>query len=262
MKKLLLPLAIAASCAQADYQAELRYSYLNAKADDGISSEEADLNAIQGTVYFNRVDSSKGPYAEAAFLSKASSLFVAYSDADDLEIDTTAYGTHIVVEDKWIIDVAASDTDAEGSTVKTYTLGGGLYLDDMSTLTLGYTQSDHDLADSDSDAIVLSYKRLAPLSGGSFYNVETDLAYIDQDDLDETIALDFAADYYLDKHFSAGLILSYIDADAEEGDEAVIYGVRTSFYFSDKLGITFSYAEEDNDLVDFETWSASLNARF
>jgi hypothetical protein len=270
MKKLLLPLAIAASCAQADYQAELGYAYSDSETDVGAAAnDEVNSQAIVGTVYFESVDTNKGPYAEAAFHSKASSLSVGYSHVQmkpaaggDTTDDSVAYGAHIVLDGGWILDVAAGDGEVLGESSDFYTVGGGLYLDDHSTLTLHYTDAElDDVTDGDLSIISLGYKRTTAHDDGSYCNLEVGLSHV-EDDLndDDYASLAGVFDYYIDKHFSVGLTLGY--ADAEE--EAISYGVRSQFFFNDKVGISFAYEEVDVDNADDneEVWTAGVNLRF
>ena len=62
------------SSAQADYRWELGASYL--KGDD------YQEGTIGGSYYFNDVDTSKGPLAEAAFLDKSSYVGAGYSQGE------------------------------------------------------------------------------------------------------------------------------------------------------------------------------------
>jgi hypothetical protein len=250
-------------------KAELSYQYSDSETDVGaLANDEVNSQAISGTVYFEAVDSSKGPYAEAAFLSRASSLFIDYSHEQnkpaaggDTTDDTVSYGAHIVLDGGWIVDVEGGDGEAFGISADGYSIGGGLYLDDNSTLTLHYTELEADDIDADIEAVSLSYKRIGELEGGSYYNVETVLSHIDSEVNDDEYAdIDMAGDIYIDKHFSVGLTLGYADSEEEE----TRYGVRTQFFFSDKLGISFAYEEVDVDNEDDneEVWTAGLTARF
>ena len=277
MKKLILPLAVALPFAQvglADYQAELSYNYEESKTDQGVGQgdDEIDFHTYGGRVYFEQVDTSKGPYAEAAFLDKASSLFVDRTERKDkpagmsqTETDITTYGADIVLQGKWIVNVLAGDgEDPDDDSVDLLGIEGGLYLDNSSTLTFSYLKEDVDFPDANIDNYAVSYKRVGELAGGSYYNVEADLLYRDLGDayvIDDVTDLDLAADYYLDKHFSVGAVLGYADFD---GDDEITYGVRTTFYFNDKAGINFSYKIEDNDVLadESEVWSAGINIRF
>ncbi len=270
MKKTLLALAIALPFAQpglADYQAELRYSHDNTDVEPSAFADfEQDTDTLVGTVYLQSIDGSIGPYQELAFLNKASSLFIGYDDFDDgvsRGTDTTlSYGTRLVLQDKWIVDVSASDSeDAAGNSINTYTLGGGLYVTEFSALTFEYTKREEDAADSDADTYELRYKRTTrELAGGHYYNFDAVYLFDDDDILDETHGLELGADFYLDKHFSIGGVLGYADND-QLGD-IIEYGVRTAFYINDRLGLSFRYVETDNDDADAETWVGDLVLRF
>ena len=50
---------------------------------DNTVNEQDFTGAVQGTYYFNNVDASKGPLAEAAFLNQASNISAAYTYGED-----------------------------------------------------------------------------------------------------------------------------------------------------------------------------------
>lgn len=50
---------------------------------DNTANEQDFTGAVQGTYYFNNVDASKGPLAEAAFLNQASNVSAAYTYGED-----------------------------------------------------------------------------------------------------------------------------------------------------------------------------------
>ncbi len=50
---------------------------------DNTVNEQDFTGAVQGTYYFNNVDASKGPLAEAAFLNQASNVSAAYTYGED-----------------------------------------------------------------------------------------------------------------------------------------------------------------------------------
>ncbi|MCO8072896.1 porin Omp33-36 [Acinetobacter lwoffii] len=63
---------------------------------DNTANEQNFTGAVQGTYYFNNVDASKGPLAEAAFLNQASNVSLAYNygeyDEAGLDIVSHTYG--------------------------------------------------------------------------------------------------------------------------------------------------------------------------
>ena len=92
LKKLALATALLAGLGTAHaYQAEVNAAYENTDTD-GLG--DIDTCAIGGKYYLNGVQVKNAPLAEAAFLSKASNIGLAYANAStedegvELEIDT------------------------------------------------------------------------------------------------------------------------------------------------------------------------------
>lgn len=265
MKKLLIPAALAALSMQAvadSYQVELLGQYI----DNEIGSLETDILVAGGTFYIEAVDDSKGPLAEAAFLNKASSISVAYTDIEmeqgpfEAEGDSWALGGRAVVGSGFIIDAAYSSGDIEGFDIKAFTLGGGMYLSDSASLVLSYTNIDDDFF-GETDIVDLDYKNLLTLGNGANMNIDATLGYSDPDAGDSVVNVGLGADYYINSQLSLGGSLGFISSD---DTDAWSYGVRAEYFFNSHVAIAAAY-----DVIDFddfsdddETLTLSLTGRF
>ena len=143
MKKLLLASAIALAAtgqAYADYQFEVGAVY----TDGEVGSVDYDGFGVAGEFHFDKVDTSKGPLAEASFLDKSSFVNFAFlsiepdlAGADD--VDTTNIGGRFVTASNLIIEADWSTVDAGNSDTDTIRVGVGTYLNDNTDVVVSYT---------------------------------------------------------------------------------------------------------------------------
>jgi Putative general bacterial porin len=270
MKKLLVT-AIAGvvmlPVANADqYQYQLNADYSNGDLD----LFETDTWSLAGTYYFNLVDDSKGPLAEAAFLSKSSSISLGYTDvsseldggsdfdSDEVEI----YGRYVSQTSSAIVDLgySLSEFDDIDSDTDFFNIGVGFYLDDTTTFVANYFDLEYDQLDADYRGIALDLKRVYLNSDDSAVNLEVGLGYIDYDnDYPSSSYLSFGGDYYFNKQFSIGASYTLV-----EGSEDDTFGVRTQYFFNNNVSMYAGYELTEVDAYNDDEKVASVGvlARF
>ena len=149
----LLPLAsvwaIASSLAVAgDYRVELNASH----ADTDLNIVEASATGLSLSYYLAPVQQGDEPHAEAAFVSRASSISAGVSRGEidpavgaDIDSDDITLGFHYVIPDTGIIvGMNYRNIDEETVDYKGYGFKLGYYLTDTSTLVLGISQLEDD----------------------------------------------------------------------------------------------------------------------
>ncbi|MBQ0138222.1 MAG: porin Omp33-36 [Kurthia sp.] len=299
MKKLGLATALllAMTGAQA-YQFEVQGQ---AEHIDNTANDKDFTGAVQGTYYFNDVDSSKGPLAEAAFLNHASNVSAAYSYGENGQEETgltrTANHTFGVKGEAYvptkvvpvyasasynhtITDNKAGATDDNGDR---YALELGALVLPNFLVAVGYTsvadQVSYDafniasngvakaalesktIAD-DQDAITARTKYVGGIDGTNMsIGFESGLVY------GEATAFNLGTTLYLNPKLSVGV--SYLESSyAGSPDKAL--GANVNYFITPAVAVGASYvnanfeAKNANEFqtVAKDTQTVGLNAKF
>ncbi len=299
MKKLGLATALllAMTGAQA-YQFEVQGQ---AEHIDNTANDKDFTGAVQGTYYFNDVDSSKGPLAEAAFLNHASNVSAAYSYGENgqEEADRTRTANHTfgvkgeayvptkVVPvyasasyNHTITDNKAGATDDNGDR---YALELGALVLPNFLVAVGYTsvadQVSYDAfniasngvakaalesatINEDQDAITARTKYAGGIDGSNMsIGFESGLVY------GEATAFNLGTTLYLNPKLSVGV--SYLESSyAGSPDKAL--GANVNYFITPAVAVGASYvnanfeAKNANEFqtVAKDTQTVGLNAKF
>lgn len=234
-----IALTLCSTAAMANtYQAEVGVVLGTIDTDAG----DADLFGLGGEFFFEAVDTSGKPLAEAAFLQKASSVSAAYAqtDYDGFEISAASldvgyyFGDSIFYAGATVVsyDFDGESEDDWGVTVGVTPVDGWLvtttYMDDV----------DYELN--------LQSKYVTQLAGETAINF--DLGYADGGDFDDIISA--GLDYYINHSLSLGVFT--------ESAEETATGVRGRYFFNDQFSAQFSYETED----DVDTIMLGASVRF
>ena len=222
-----------------DYQFEIGAQY-NAGELAGFDFDGYGLNA---QLHLDKVDTSKGPLNEAAFLDKSSFLNLAWSTVtvdlifDDKTADETSIGGRFVTGSNIIIE--ADYADQEDDSV--YSVGAGAYIGESMDVVATYTAADK----ADDSAFVVNLHGLSPLKGETAVAFDLGLAYLDDGD-DAAYGISGGADYYLNNALSIGAgaeFVSYDNADTSE------ISVRADYFVTPivRLGAAFTTLGQDAD---------------
>ncbi|MFW1752754.1 porin Omp33-36 [Acinetobacter wanghuae] len=292
MKKLGLATALllAMTGAQA-YQFEVQGQ---AEHIDNTANDKDFTGAVQGTYYFNDVDSSKGPLAEAAFLNHASNVSAAYSygenGQEEAGLTRTANHTFGVKGEAYvptkvvpvyasasynhtITDNKAGEADDNGDR---YALELGALVLPNFLVAVGYTsvadQVSYDAfniasngvakaalesqtINEDQDAITARTKYVGGIDGTNMsIGFESGLVY------GEATAFNLGTTLYLNPKLSVGV--SYLESSyAGSPDKAL--GANVNYFITPAVAVGASYvnanAENGSEL---DTQTVGLNAKF
>jgi hypothetical protein len=243
MKKLILGTVIAALTTAGayaeDYQFELGAAYVTGDS----FGADYDGFGFSGEFHFDKVDTSKGPLNEAAFLDKSSSVGAVWATTEfdvpgaDAEDDITLLGRFVTGSD-WIIEGSYQDKDDDGAIV---TVGGGVYLNDTTDLVVSYQKYD----DVDVSSLGADMHGLYSLNGGAALAYDLGASYLDVYD-DTGYELRGGLEYYFNKSLSIGAGLSLYSVDA--GDISTLsVGVNYFVAPSIKLSAEFATLGQDGD---------------
>lgn len=256
------PFALAAS-----YQSEVSASYTDIDVSD--DPEEGYFVSIEGKYYFSPVDTASHPLAEAAFVEKASNIYLGvaneeYKEAGErmdaymrtLGVDfyipnTMFYLGAGVIEAKykysWLAD---ENVNAGGNSSKWnsawYAKAGIAPVTGLLLWSEFFENVDV------SDQWNINGKYVMPLSGEQALNLE---ASYQQSDIDDADTISGAVDYYLDRHLSIGAGFENTSY-ADDHDSTTDYFVRARNFFTDTISAEVSYT--DNDIESLVTLGASI----
>lgn len=266
-KKLALTTALIASFGTAHaYQAEINANYENTSFDG--DSEDLDTFGISGKYYLNGVNTKNSPLAEAAFLSKASSIGLGYAnssideDGADLEIDTVGLnGEFFIPNSQFYVSGSlnrsevtvesefgkASDDNVGYALEAGYLPVDGLLiaagvakenLDPMYVSKNGFIDTFSNIsAVADDTAVTLRAKYVTQI-GNHFTNFEGATYFGDE------TAYRLGADLYIDPTLSVGV--SFMDTTFDDFD--TVWAVRAQKFFTPAIAVGLDYTTtEDAD---------------
>lgn len=295
MKKLGLATAVllAMTGAQA-YQFEVQGQ---SEFIDNTANEQNFTGAVQGTYYFNNVDASKGPLAEAAFLNQASNVSLAYNygeyDEVGLDIVSHTYGAkaEAYIPTKFVPAYASAsynhtindsknalETDDNGDR---YALELGALVAPNFLVAVGYTsvadQTSYDAfnilsngvvkaglesetIDEDQDAITARTKYVGAIDGTNMsIGFESGLVY------GEDTAYNLGTTLFLNPQLSVGA--SYMESSfAGSPDKA--WGANVNYFITPAVAVGASYvsANYEANLAQTaqvrDTQTIGVNAKF
>ncbi|MDF1690727.1 MAG: putative porin [Zhongshania sp.] len=264
MKKTLLASAIAilaTSHAYADYQFELGAVYTQGEA----ANTDYDGFGIAGEFHFDKVDTSKGPLAEASFLDKSSfvnfnflSIEPDFANAD--EIETTNIGGRFVTATKLIIEADWTTVDTGNSDADSIRVGVGTYLNDNTDVVVSYTTEDDDNADV--DYLDVAFHGVNPLNQGASVAYDVAVGYIDTDN-DSGYQIAVGGTYYFNTMFGIGVNAGITDVGDASSDTI---SIDASFFPNPQIelyaSIFDSSIEENNNDADADGILLGAAVRF
>lgn len=255
MKKTLLAIAIssAAVAAHADYQFEAGLSYGQGEVSIGNAESDYDTTGVAGRFHFEMVNTSKGPQAEAAFLSKSSSVGFAWDNEDIDEApddeDEFAFDVRVVTANNLIVQAAYSEADDGDDTSDTISIGLGTYLNASTDLVVSFETEDDD--GENTDELSIELHNVTALTQGASVAYDASVAYVDSDALDDSgYLLAAEATYYVNNSLGFGIAAMV----GEVGDlEVDGVAVSASYFPQPNIELTASYTDVSADgPQDFE----------
>ncbi len=227
---------------------------------DNTANQNDFTGAVQGTYYFNNVDSSKGPLAEAAFLNQASNVSLAYNYGEYKEAgNRNTYGAkaEAYIPTKLVPAYASAsyshtinDSKTGQNDSKTgqnddngdrYALELGAVVAPNFLVAVGYT-SVADQASYDAFNILSNGVAKAAIESGTIAD--------DQDAITARTKYVGAIDgTNMSIGFDAGLVYG----------EDTTYNLGTTLYLNNQLSVGASYVETSADLDAKSAWGANVN---
>ncbi|NNH76845.1 putative porin [Acinetobacter sp. ANC 5380] len=262
MKKLAIASALLSALAVTGtanaYQAEVGAAAAYVDPDNGGSGSAF---GVDGTYYFNPVQTRNAPLAEAAFLDRASNVNVqaTFADRGDLDSNTYGIGAEVFVPNS---DFYLSGNISQNETERFNVLGQKYDFDTTYyAAEVGYLPTPGLLIaaglkgyDNDNDDGVdptLRAKYVTTLSNGKDINLEAGAAF---GDLDE---YNLAADYFIDKTLSVGA--DYHNNDLTDQSE---FGINARKFINQQVSLEgrVGFGEVGNN--DYNSFGVAAKYRF
>lgn len=262
-------LALSAT-AQADYQWELGAgasigtvdTELKNTAFDQQDSNDADIFGVEGTVYLEPVDTSKGPLGEAAFLDGASSLTVAFTDGeldlssqDDEDGQTYSVQSRYVANNpgwqlsSWLVDLGYERQEPGNQEIDLYNIGIGKYLTPNTTLVVGYQKLNiNNGGDTDRYGVALDHFFAFDNDGGIKARANAGKTVVSG--LDDPTTWGLGATWYLNKNLGFGADYELSDYSGYEVDG---FSVSAEWFITENFAVDLGYTDIQPDDIKLQS---------
>jgi hypothetical protein len=233
--------------------------FFTSTEEEDVTNVELEITGIGVTHYFNQVNTSKGPLAEAEFLSRTSNAYFALITNFDLSgpggsIDGDGFivgGIHYAPGTDYFIGLTLLRTTLDSTPSldrDNNILVVGTYLDERSAVLLGIASGE--LFGSDTSGLAFEYKRLMK-AGGKDINVEFSVENEEVDGVPSETNTDvsLSGDYYISNQFSIGA-----GFNTNSGDSKSIEGTIIS------LGLRYFFTPVVSFEIEFDEFSADDTA--
>jgi hypothetical protein len=262
MKKLAIASALLSALAITGtanaYQAEVGAAAAYVDPDNGSSGSAF---GVDGTYYFNPVQTRNAPLAEAAFLDRASNVNAqaTFADRGDLDNNTYGVGAEVFVPNSdFYLSGNISKNEAERFNIlgQKYDFDTTYYSAEVGYLpapglliAAGVKGYDNDNDDGVDPTVRAKY--VTTLSNGKDINLEAGAAF---GDLDE---YNLAADYFIDKTLSVGA--DYHNNDLTDQNE---FGINARKFFTEQVSLEgrVGFGEVSNN--DYNSFGVAAKYRF
>ncbi|CAB1207366.1 putative porin [Acinetobacter bouvetii] len=262
MKKLAIASALLSALAVTGtanaYQAEVGASASYIDPDNGGSGSAL---GVDGTYYFNPVQTRNAPLAEAAFLDRASNVNAHATFADRGDVDDNTYGVgaefYIPNSDFYLGgDVSRNNTEYRDVLGQKHDFDTTYYSAEVGYLpapglliAAGVKGYDNDKDDGVDPTVRAKY--VTQLANGKDINLEAGASF---GDLDE---YNLAADYFIDKTVSVGA--DYYNNDLTDQSE---FGINARKFFTPQVSLEgrVGFGEVGNN--DYNSFGVAGKYRF
>ena len=262
----------------------------------GISTGSSDSDNIDlfGSWYYSGLSDSVGPKSRAAFLSRASSVVVAYSHNDEsgsfeftgggiippvtARTDTTSSALsvdlrHVWRDSGWYALAGISSAELEANTIfngmgassdldtTAYLLGVGKYL--CEATTLGLSVATLDIGNSNPTVIALTLSHVGSI--GESWQYGADVVYAKSDTSGDGDSYALRGALYPAAEFEFGLEFSRRDAGG--GFDTGTTEAFVGWFVRDHIELTAQYRQDDPDTapgedVDSNVFGVGVRVRF
>ena len=239
-----------------NYNSETTASYAGSDSEfNGQAKSVEELGSIAHRIYFSEVDTSTGPLAKAAFVSRASSFAIAYTDSNIFNNSIDSFHTNLELRNEesgltFSFDYADVSNDIAG--VDSFNVGVGKYIGDTTEVSISYNRIEaDDVASSVADlpeqqsALSLAVSHVGVGDVGFALDASASVADMVTDN--ERLSIAVAATVYPTPKLGIGA--GFRVALADEDDDAL--NVYAQWFFNPKfMGTATYFTTDQNDQSD------------
>jgi hypothetical protein len=249
-------MSLLSSVALADtYRAEAGLSYDYSDADNAPAT--TDTYTLAGSVYFKPVDDSKGPRAEAAFLSRSSSVSASYSDSDKVLLDKSySASTRVVLGNGTTLQAGYTNLN---DFYKVYSVAVGTYLNDHSDVSVKYSSTDGANSLFAERSYGANYHSVLKLAGTTSVAYNVGASYLDLANTQNGYKVDVDATYYFNQNLGLGALASYSDRDAYSTSTV---GLQASYFVTPNFFVNGYAKTTDFDGPNEDSYGVGASVRF
>ncbi len=273
--------ATTAGAKEEQYQAEISAEYTHLEASDDFKMS---LTGISGEVFFGPVNTKDHPYAEAAFLERVGSVFLAADLADvkgtsstgdgmiyEVGVNLARPGFPLAVQIMYGSSEFDYDPPSSASyEVKSYGVRAGNYFTDHLLAGLEYMYSKAEWSSSVFPTMTTKFKDyglfaqyVQALSQGRHLSFKGNLGQSTSEDDTETeknTIIGLSADYFFNRALSTGIGIERSSGDAQT-DEGMTYTANVRHFFTPRISLQVAYERFLNSNAGFASdWSYRFGA--
>ena len=245
------------------YRWELNADYTHGEwSANGFDDTETDQFSVGGSFYFQPVDTTKGPRAEAAFLDHASdvTLGYTYSEVDDngIDIDGDKYNVsgRYVTQGGFIFEAGYERDEPIEAEIDIFRLSAGYYLTENTSLIVDYVDADADEGgDTDGWNARLEHMWHMGDNGGGI-KLEGNYGFINVDDGDDIDLYGLEAIWYINQDIGVGVAYENTDFGQLESED---YRLFAEWFITRHLAVNVGYDHQEPDDFDDGAFLERLN---
>jgi len=277
---LVLFFTTAANAAEDQYQSEISALYSHLEASDDF---KMDMAGISGEFFFSPVNTKDHPYAEAAFLERVGSVFVASFLSDlkgtsttgdgityDIGVNLAQPGFPLAVQ--LVYMNSDYDYDPPSSTsfeANSYGIRFGNYFTDKFMAGVEYFSSKSEMSNPVLPSMTwkskdygLFARYAGELSEGKHISLEGSLGQSKSDatESEKNTNIALAADYFFNRALSAGIGIERSSGDAQT-EEGMTYKANARYFITSQFSLQAAYDRFLNSNAGVASdWSYTLGA--
>lgn len=251
------------------YQFELQggFSRVNVSVDGFADELESDIVFFEARYFLQPVDHGDGPLSERAFLDKAASVALEYSEeSPDIgeSVDTIGIDARFVTSTDTIISleyITVDTVDDRGFDI--FGVGVGRYLDNQTTFLGMFQRTDVD--DAAIDSISLNLRKVE--EGGAVgsvvaYEGSFGILMVSDDFGNDENGFEFVAraTYFPTEQLGIGGGLAYRDID---DFDSTIFGADIEYFLNEPISLSAGFERRSTSLdIDTDILLVGVAARF
>ncbi len=269
-----------ANAAEDQYQAEISALYNHHESSDDF---KMDIAGISGEFFFSPVNTKEHPYAEAAFLERVGSVFVASFLSDikgtgltadgityDIGVNLAQPGFPLAVQLVYMTSDYDYDQPSASFESNLYGISLGNYVTDNLMAGVEYSSSKSEWSNSlfptmtwKSKDYGLFARYAGELSEGKHVSLEGSLGQSkSEDDIEseKNANIGLAADYFFNRALSAGIGIERSSGDSQT-EEGMTYTANVRYFITSQFSLQAAYDRFLNSNAGVASdWSYTLGA--